>query len=82
MTREEAYDIIESLNQTAYDYTYQQWIEADDDEEKREDASSAQQEAFRGLYSELDIDTRRAVHYYVRHDEDFAEDFNCWYGEE
>lgn len=82
MTREEAYDIIETLNQTAYDYAYQQWIEAGDDEELREEASVAQQGAFRELYDGLDVETRRAIHYYVRHDEDFAEDFNCWYGEE
>lgn len=81
MTREEAYDIIEGLNQTAYDHTYQQWIEADDDEELREEASMAQQESFRKLYHDLDIPTRRAIHYYIDTDEDFAEDFDCWYGE-
>jgi glutaredoxin 2 len=86
MTREEAYDIIESLNQTAYDHTYRQWVEADEasyeNEELREEASSAQQEIFKELYRKLNIPTRRAIQYFVDTDEDFADDFHCWYGEE
>lgn len=81
MTREEAYDVIEGINQTAYDYTYQQWIEAGDDEELREEASLRQQETFRELYGKIDKKTRIAIHYYIDTDEDFAEDFDCWYGE-
>ena len=81
ITREEAYNIILNLNHEAYDFTYQRWVDADDDEELREDASLAQQEIFRELYDDLDTDTRKAIHYYVNTDEDFGCDFDGWYGD-
>jgi len=89
-TREEAYEIICDLNEEAHAATYDEWEEAeameDEDpdmaEEMREDASYNQAREFREAFQVLMPEDQEAVLHYVKHDEDFAEEFNAWWGEE
>lgn len=80
--KDDAYDIIFGLNEDAHHYTWNLWEEAGEDEGLREDASLAQQETFRELFYDLDEETQDDVWHYVNTDEDFATDFNAWYGED
>ena len=88
-TREEAYEIICDLNEEAHAATYDEWVEADDmededpdmAEEMREDASYQQAHEFREAFQTLMPEDQEAVLHYVKHDEDFAEEFNAWWGE-
>jgi len=87
-TREEAYEIICDLNEEAHAATYDAWVEADDmedededmAEEMREDASYQQAHEFREAFQTLMPKDKEAVLYYVKHDEDFAMEFNAWWG--
>jgi len=88
-TKDEAYEIICDLNEEAHAATYDAWVEADDREdededmaeEMREDASYQQAHEFREAFQTLMPEDKEAVLYYVKHDEDFAEEFNAWWGE-
>lgn len=90
ISRDEAYEIICDLNDEAHSATYEDWAYADEvdeegrsdeAEELREDASYNQALEFREAFQVLDSDTQEAILYYVKFDEDFAEEFNMWWGE-
>lgn len=88
-TKEEAYEIICDLNEEAHAATYDEWVEADDmededpdmAEEMREDASYQQAHEFREAFQALMPEDQEAVLHWAKHDEDFAEEFNAWWGE-
>ena len=82
ITKDEAYDIISSLNEDAFEYCYDLWQEAEEDEELKEEASFIQQETFRDLFYEEEEDVQEAVWHYVETDESFADDFNAWHGKD
>ena len=93
ITRDEAYDIVQNINESAHQRAWDTWVEADnlmesDDEadwmsaeEIREEASLEQAEYFREEYDELDDETKEAIMHYVNTDEEFKEEFSMWYGE-
>lgn len=87
MTIDEAWDLINALNDDAHGYAWDLWIESDEaeDEEEaetlREDASLAQQEYFRDLFDDLDEEVRLDIEAYCMTDEDFKDQFECYYGE-
>lgn len=94
ITRDEAYDIIQNINENAHQQAWNTWIEADnlmesDDEadweaaeELREEASLEQAEYFREEFNNLDEKVKEDILYYVNRDEDFKEEFSMWYGED
>ena len=90
ITREEAYEIICDLNEEAHSAVYDLWDDADamededpeQAEEMREDASYNQALEFREAFQCLIPDDQEAILHYVKHDEDFAEEFNAWWGDE
>lgn len=94
ITREQAYDIIQNLNESAHERSWDTWVEADElsesseesdwelAEEVRERASEEQASYFREEFDDLDDDTREAILHYVNTDEDFKEEFSMWYGED
>lgn len=91
ITRDEAYNLISSLNDDAHSYAYDSWTKADElDEEgeyaeaeyQRELASEEQGNFFRELFYQLSEEEQAAVRHYAETDEDFASDFECWIGEE
>lgn len=94
ITRDEAYEIIQNLNEEAHNRAWDTWTEADEladsdneedwetAEELRETASAEQCSYFREAYDELDEDSQSAVQHYVDSDQDFREEFVTWYGEE
>lgn len=89
-TREEAYEIICDLNDEAHSATYEDWVAADEAEdegedmdiveEMREDASYQQAHEFREAFQTLMPEDQEAVLHWVKHDKDFAEEFNAWWG--
>ena len=87
MTIDEAWDLINALNDDAHGYAWDLWIESDEaeDEEEaetlRDDASNAQAEYFRDLLNDLESDVRDAIFHYAKTDEDFKDQFECYYGE-
>lgn len=94
ITRDQAYDLIQELNESAHGSSWDTWTEADklaesdneDDwdaaEELRTEASAEQAEYFREAFEELDEDTKTAILHYVDTDEDFQQEFVSWYGED
>ena len=88
ITREEAYELIQDLNEEAHSAAYEDWAAADEcedeleAEELREDASYQQSIEFREAFQTLDPASQEAILHYVKHDEDFAEEFNAWWGAE
>lgn len=86
MTIDEAWDLINALNDDAHGYAWDLWIESDEaeDEEEaetlREDASNAQAEYFRDLLNDLESDARDAIFHYAKTDEEFKDQFECYYG--
>lgn len=86
MTRNEAYDLISTLNETAHEQAWESWIAADEEEdyeaseELREDASYEQAGYFRESFENLSEEEKEAILHYVKTDEDFADEFRCWYG--
>jgi len=94
ISKEEAYDIINDLNEEAHSLAYDSWVEADklgesDDEEDwsrteemREEASYEQAGYFRADFQNLPQEQQDAIWKYAKNDEDFAEDFKAWYGYE
>ena len=91
-TLEEAYAIIEGLNEEAHSMAWDTWIEADeladsDDEDdwdlaegKREEASEEQAGYFRSEFSSMSDEDREAVEHWLTADESFKEEFRDWYG--
>jgi hypothetical protein len=91
LSRDEAYEIICDLNEEAHAATYDEWVEADDmededpdqAEEMREEASYNQAVEFREAFqSTLTPEQQEAILHYTKVDEDFAMEFNGWWGEE
>jgi hypothetical protein len=93
-TLEEAWNIIEGMNDDAHNESWDMWIKADElseseeetdwdkSEELKEEASLQQSEYFRDFYYELDEQEQEVVKYWLNHDEDFREQFALWFGEE
>ena len=88
ITKEEAYRIINGMNDDAHAYAYDEWVKADEmeDDEDAEDqrckASELQQEFFIEMFDQLDPKTQNAIFHYRDTDESFKMDFEAWYGEE
>ena len=91
LSRDEAYEIICDLNEEAHAATYDEWVEADDmededpdqAEEMREEASYNQAVEFREAFqSTLTPEQQEAILHYTKVDEDFAMEFNGWWGKE
>jgi hypothetical protein len=92
ISREEAYDLICDLNEEAHAATYEDWVAADEAEdegedmdvveEMREDASYQQAIEFREAFQALMPEDQEAILHYTKTDEDFAMEFNGWWGEE
>ncbi len=89
-TLEQAWDIIETLNRDAYDYSLDWWLEADEvqdngDDELAEDlrcsASEEQAEYFRDSYDDLTEEDKEVIKYWIQHDKDFREQFQTYYGD-
>ena len=80
---DEAWDIMEATNDEAHSDAWDLWIEADeaDDESLREDASDAQREYFIDIFNNLDEEIKQAIFHYARTDEQFKDQFECYYGE-
>jgi len=91
-TKDEAYEIICDLNDEAHAATWDEWVAADDAENDGEDmdvvegmrvdASYNQAREFREAFQVLMPEDQEAVLHWVKNDEDFAEEFNMWWGEE
>ena len=83
-TLTETWDLIETMNITAYDTAYEPWLTADteDDEELREDASAEQQEYFREEYADLRDEEQESIRQWYMRDKDFREQFETYYGGE
>ena len=91
---DEAYSIIEELNETAHNESWDTWIAADElmeseeedapekAEELREDASAEQAEHFRNLYFQLDKKDKLSVDHWVKSNEDFRDQFMGYFGED
>lgn len=94
ITRDEAYDIVFAINESAHDRSWDTWTEADNladsdneedwdqAEELREQASAEQASYFREEFGKLDEPTQKAVLHYVNTDTDFRDEFVAWYGED
>jgi hypothetical protein len=91
ISRDEAYQLIVELNEDAYNLCYDDWVEADEmededpdqAEEMREEASYNQAVEFREAFqSTLTPEQQEAILHYTKTDEDFAMEFNGWWGEE
>ena len=91
---DEAWEIIESLNEEAHRLSWDSWIEADEmadsDEEDgdvtaeqlREEASLEQAGYFRDEFWDLDDEDRDAINHWLKEDESFKEQFRDWFGHE
>jgi len=94
ITKDEAYDIIQQINENAHQQAWDTWEEADnlmesDDEddweaaeELRDQASTEQSNYFKEEFESLDEETQEAIMHYVDTDESFREEFVMWYGED
>jgi len=92
-TLEQAWNLIEILNDDAHDESWHRWIEADeladsDDEEDqeraedvREQASAEQAEYFRDFWYELEQEDQLSIEHWLDQDQDFREQFASWFGE-
>jgi hypothetical protein len=91
-TINEAFELIEALNEEAHSMAWDTWIEADElqdsDEEdewdlaegKREEASDEQAGYFRDEFDGLSTEDRRAIEHWLDTDKSFREQFRDWYG--
>lgn len=80
ITIDEAYDIINDINEQAHGLAWDSWEEAGDDEWLKEEASDEQAGYFNDMFSQLPEDQQQAIQHYADIDESFAMDFNCWNG--
>jgi hypothetical protein len=93
-TLEEAWSVIEELNDDAHNQTWDTWVQADelsesDDETDwdvaenlREQASLEQAEYFRDSWYELEASDQEDIKHWLNEDEDFKEQFAVYFGEE
>jgi hypothetical protein len=91
-TKDEAYEIICDLNDEAHSATWDEWMAADEAQDEgedmdvvegmREDASYNQAREFREAFQSLDEETQQAILHWEKNDEEFAEEFKMWWGEE
>ncbi len=93
-TIEEAWNIIESLNDDAHNQAWDTWVQADelmesDDEDDwetaedlREQASLEQAEYFRDSWYDLSEEDQEVVKYWLDKDEDFCEQFSTYFGDD
>jgi hypothetical protein len=94
-TIENAWDIMEGLNNDAHDSAWDTWVEADrladegeedDDwiraEELREEASMEQAGYFRDNWSGLNSEDREVVEHWLKQDAEFRESFSMYFGED
>ena len=91
ISRDEAYQLIVELNEDAHNLCYDEWVEAEDmededpdtAEEMREEASYNQAVEFRKAFqSTLTPEQQEAILHHTKVEEDFAMEFNGWWGEE
>lgn len=88
ISRDEAYEIISDLNEEAHSATWDEWEAAEEiedpaeAEEAREEASELQAYEFREAFQVLQPQQQEAILHYVKVDEDFAMEFNAWWGAE
>jgi hypothetical protein len=84
ITREQAIEIMENLNEQAHNDAWDEWVEADrlsdeGEEEAAEDqracASEIQGDFFSDHFSDLDRPTRQAIARLAMEDEDFFENY-------
>ena len=81
ISREECWTLMEDLNSQAYDATYEQWSDAGEDEELREEAGEAQQSEFLELIEEEVSDKQwEAFQHYYKTDEDFKIQYEGYAG--
>jgi hypothetical protein len=92
ITLEDAYEIIEVANDDAHQQAWDIWVQADelsesDDEsdwdvaeDLREQASSEQAEYFRDNFWQLEENKITGIKHWLKEDEDFKEQFACYYG--
>lgn len=93
-TLEEAWSIIEELNDDAHNQAWDTWVQADElsesedetdwdvAEDLREQASLEQAEYFRDSWYELKASNQEDIKYWLNEDEDFKEQFAVYFGEE
>lgn len=93
-TVDEIYQLVVDLNEEAHQLAWDSWEAADeledsdneDDweraEDLREDASAEQSMHFRDLYWELEPADQEAIKHWLNKDEQFAEEFATWFGQE
>jgi len=91
-TLDEAWQIIEAVNEEAHEQSWDSWIAADEmadsdededgttAEQMREDASLEQAEYFRNGLWDLSAEDREAVDHWLQADESFREQFRDWFG--
>jgi hypothetical protein len=90
LSRDETYQLIVELNEDAYNLCYEEWLDADmmededpdQAEDMREEASYNQALEFRRGFDMLADEQKEAIIHYTKVDEDFAMEFNGWWGEE
>jgi hypothetical protein len=84
ISREQAIDIMSNLNERAHAAAWSEWVEAekledegDEDaaEHQRDCASEIQMDFFADSYTDLDVETRRAIAVLALADPDFYEDY-------
>ena len=84
ITREQAIEIMENLNEQAHQDAWSEWEEADqllgegDDEAAEQQqlvASEVQSDFFSDYFSDLDRETRQAIARLAMTDEDFRENY-------
>lgn len=83
---DEAWNIIEDINNEAHSCAWDSWIAADemDDEEaeeQRDAASLEQREYFQEMFNNLDEQTQEDIIQHAKNDPDFRDQFECYYGE-
>lgn len=84
ITIDEAWDLINSLNEEAHQEAWDRWMKADDEDsdELREEASDYQRECFWALLDEqVSNDDMDAIWGYCNADVDFRDQFEAYYGE-
>lgn len=91
---DEAFELLYELNEEAHGLAWDSWIAADEymesedesdwetAEEMRSNASLEQASYFRDLYYELEESDKEALIYYAKNNEDFKDEFMCFFGEE
>jgi hypothetical protein len=93
MTLQEAWELAESINETAHDQSWDSWTAADaveetyDEEEDavsaeelREDASEEQASYFRDGFYDLEEEQQQGLRHWIENDEDFRDQFETWFG--